>query len=564
MKKIPDSFIADLKSYNRLEDVMGSYTTVKRSGRDFVCCCPIHSERTPSCHIYTRDSHYHCYGCGATGDVITLVRQMEGLEYLDALRFLAKRAGLTMPELENSGNGRLQMRILSLNRTAALYYNQLLTRDRRGERGRRYLMERGLTPDTITRYGLGYAPDEWQCISDHLRSQGFTEEEMIAADLVRRGRNGKLYDFYRDRIIFPIIKPGREVIAFGARLVEGDGPKYLNSSDTPVFKKSENLFSYNFAKKSKDNRIILCEGYMDVIAMNQAGFDGAVASLGTSLTERQAKIISDSSREVIIAYDSDGAGQKATQRAIEMFDKLGVRIKVLKVTGAKDPDEFIKKFGKAAFANLLDECSGGVAFELERLENAEDMSSDLGRMNFINNAMKFLSSLSNAAEADYYAKKLADRMDMPLEGITSQIRTLRRKEDAASVRNAPPPRREEPPKPSGRLKAERNLLAYICRYPEDTAVIKAAVSAGDFSGAAERELYAALIEHFSEGGSDHSPVQEKVSPGTYGQLLNIIGECRNIDYTEQARDELIEKIKRGRKRGAADLAALAAEKKKGR
>ena len=289
----PDQFILELKQNNPIDSVMSSYVGLKRQGRNSVCLCPFHSEKSPSCVVYLDTNSFFCFGCGAGGDVITFIMKIENLDYVEAIKFLADRAGMTMPDDGgNSESSRIKARILEINRTAARFFLDTLTRSPIGEKGRRYFAERQLSAATITKDGLGYAPDDWHGLEIFLRSKGYSEEELVATNLCGRARNGGLYDQFRDRVMFPIIDLRGNVIAFGGRVIDGEGPKYLNSSDTPVFKKSRNLFSMNFAKKSEEKRLILAEGYMDVIAVNQAGFENVVATLGTALTQEQARLMS--------------------------------------------------------------------------------------------------------------------------------------------------------------------------------------------------------------------------------------------------------------------------------
>ncbi len=351
----PDQFILELKQNNPIDTVMSSYVSLNRRGRNCVCLCPFHSEKSPSCTVYMDNGSFYCFGCGTGGDVITFVMKIENLSYVEAIKFLADRAGMTMPdEAKNNEASQIKSRVLEINRTAARFFHNTLAKSPDGEKGRRYFAERQLSPATITKYGLGYAPDDWHKLSNHLKSQGYTEDELVTANLCARGKNDGIYDLFRDRAIFPIIDLRGNVIAFGGRIIDGSGPKYLNSSDTPVFKKSRNLFSLNFAKKSEEKRLILAEGYMDVIAINQAGFENVVATLGTALTQEQARLMSQYAEEIIIAYDSDGAGQNATHKAINLLSEVGVRTKIIRMEGAKDPDEYIKKFGAARFRHLLD------------------------------------------------------------------------------------------------------------------------------------------------------------------------------------------------------------------
>ena len=352
---LPEQFIQEVKMNNPIDSVMSGYANLIRRGRNAVCLCPFHSEKTPSCTVYLENNSFYCFGCGTGGDVVTFIMKIENLDYIEALKFLADRAGMTFPNEENDVRAGIpKARILEMNRAAARYFHDILKNSADGEKGRRYFAERQLLPKTITKYGLGYAPDDWHSLANFMHSQGYKDDELVTANLCDKGRNGGVYDRFRDRVMFPIIDLRGNVIAFGGRIIDGSGPKYLNSSDTPAFKKSMNLFSMNFAKRSDERRLILAEGYMDVISINQAGFENVVASLGTSLTQEQARLMSRYADEVIIAYDSDGAGQNATHKAINLLSAVGLKTRIIKMEGAKDPDEYIKKFGAPRFRQLLD------------------------------------------------------------------------------------------------------------------------------------------------------------------------------------------------------------------
>ena len=327
---IPASYIQELVARNDIYDTISRYVSLQRAGRLYKGLCPFHSERSPSFMVYPETQSYYCFGCGAGGDVIKFTMEMNSLSYIEAVRYLAQRCGMPMPD-EDDGQAKLKFRILQMNKLAARFFYDTLNSDA-GRNARKYLRDRQLSDKTIVNFGLGYAPAEWQGLTNYLRSKGFTDEEMTRGYLAARNKNGNLYDIFRDRVMFPIIDLRGNVIAFGGRRMGDEGgPKYLNSGDTPVFKKSNGLFALNLAKKSGKDTFILAEGYMDVIAMHQAGFDNAVATLGTALTSQQAKLIGDYAKKVIISYDSDEAGQKATRRAMEIFEKEEVTVQVLQM-----------------------------------------------------------------------------------------------------------------------------------------------------------------------------------------------------------------------------------------
>ena len=409
---LPEDFLQELKMRNDITDVASTYMNLKRRGRNMVGLCPFHGEKTPSFNIYTENNSFYCFGCGAGGDVITFIMKIENLDYIEAVRFLAQRSGMTMPENNyDDSMTQLKKRIYEANREAArFFYKNLYSNE--GRAGLDYLHSRGLTDKTITHFGLGFAPNNRFALSNYLRDKGFKDNELVQANLVYKNRNGKgTNDRFYNRVMFPIIDVRGNVIAFGGRIMTDEKPKYLNTSDTPVFKKSANLFSLNNAKKCTDRTLILCEGYMDVIAVNQAGFENAVATLGTALTSEQAVLMKRFADDVIICYHADEAGQKATNRAIEILRNAGLNIRVLTIPEGKDPDEFIRKYGEnggAAFYNLVKGSDNDVEYKLNKIRGKYNLKIADQKVHYLNEAIKALSELDSDIEQQIYASKLAD------------------------------------------------------------------------------------------------------------------------------------------------------------
>ncbi len=417
---IPASYIQELVARNDIYDTISRYVSLQRAGRLYKGLCPFHSERSPSFMVYPETQSYYCFGCGAGGDVIKFTMEMNSLSYIEAVRYLAQRCGMPMPD-EDDGQAKLKSRILQMNKLAARFFYDTLNSDA-GRNARKYLRDRQLSDKTIVNFGLGYAPAEWQGLTNYLRSKGFTDEEMTRGYLAARNKNGNLYDIFRDRVMFPIIDLRGNVIAFGGRRMGDEGgPKYLNSGDTPVFKKSNGLFALNLAKKSGKDTFILAEGYMDVIAMHQAGFDNAVATLGTALTSQQAKLIGDYAKKVIISYDSDEAGQKATRRAMEIFEKEEVTVQVLQMDGAKDPDEYIKKYGAQRFEMLLEGANSALDFQLLKLKNQYDIQNPEQRVEYLTKACDILAGLTNPIQQDVYCTRLANETSTDKASIKLQM-----------------------------------------------------------------------------------------------------------------------------------------------
>lgn len=403
---LPNEFIEQVRDANEITSVISSYISLKRAGRDSVCLCPFHSEKTPSCHIYTDTQSFYCFGCGAGGDVINFIRLIEHLDYLESVKFLAQRANIPMPEDSFDKRAEAKQRMLEINRRAARFFRDILISEK-GLPGRRYLQQRQLSENTIRKYGLGYAPDSWDTLKKYMLSEGYTEQELLDAALLAK-KDSHSYDKFRNRVMFPIIDRRGNIIGFGGRTLEPDAPaKYLNSDETLVFHKRNSLFSLNFAKNTKEKYLILCEGYMDVISLNQAGFDNAVATLGTAITPEQARLMRQYCEEVVISYDSDGAGQKATMKAINLLGEAGVEARVLQMSGAKDPDEYVKKYGADGFRLLLEKSGGAISFELKKLAVGLDMDAPEGKSSYLKKAVNLLAAINNKIDRMVYINDTA-------------------------------------------------------------------------------------------------------------------------------------------------------------
>lgn len=546
----PELFIQELKQNNPIDSVMSSYVSLIRRGRSCVCLCPFHSEKSPSCTLYLENNSFYCFGCGAGGDVITFVMKIENLGYVEAIKFLAERAGMAMPEdAKNNESSRQKSRILEINRTAARFFFDTLTRSPDGEKGRRYFAERQLSAATITKYGLGYAPNGWYNLSNHLRSKGFSDEEMISAFLCGRGKNGGVFDIFRDRVMFPIIDLRGNVIAFGGRTIDGDGPKYINSSDTPVFQKGRNLFSLNFAKKSEEKRLILAEGYMDVIAINQAGFENVVATLGTALTQEQARIMSQYAEEIIIAYDSDGAGQNATHKAINLLSEVGLRTKIIRMDGAKDPDEYIKKFGALRFKQLLDKSGGAIEFELEKCRAGLDTETDEGRIEYLKRCVNVLADITSPIEREVYAGRLAEANRVNKEMIVQQVNGAIKKrinksksKEWTEIRTFQKQMRSNPDsyrKPK-EYKAEIGIISYLAANPDEADYISSRIAPEQFATDLNKKIYAVMLEKIKNSEfSDILSLQSEFTADEMGKITEIEVNSKDVNINKTAVDDFI-------------------------
>ncbi len=548
----PEQFIMELKQNNPIDSVMSSYVQLKRQGRNSVCLCPFHSEKSPSCTVYldVSDPHFYCFGCGAGGDVITFIMKIESLDYVEAIKFLAERAGMSMPdEVRNNDSSRLKARILEINRTAARYFYNVLTRTPDGEKGRRYFNDRKLTAATITKYGLGYAPNDWYKLADYLHSKGFSDQELIASNLCKQGNKGGIFDIFRDRVMFPIIDLRGNVIAFGGRTIDGDGPKYLNSSDTPVFKKGGNLFSLNFAKKSEEKRLILAEGYMDVISINQAGFENVVATLGTALTQEQARLMSRYAEEVIISYDSDSAGQNATHKAINLLSAAGVRTKIIHMTGAKDPDEYIKNFGALRFKQLLDKSGGAIEFELEKCRNGLDTNTDEGKIEYLKRCVGVLADINSPIEREVYIGRLAEENRVNKNMLSEQVNGAVKKKLSTSkarewteIRTFQKQMKNDPDsyKKPKEYKAETGIISYLAAHPEEAEDIASRLPPERFATDFNKKVYAVMLEKIKNSSfSDILSLQSEFTADEMGKITEIEVNSKDVNINRTVIDDFI-------------------------
>lgn len=556
--RIPESFVQELKLRCSIEDIVSSYVNLRRSGRNLTGLCPFHGEKTPSFCVYPDNNTFYCFGCHAGGDVINFVRRIEHLDYVEAIRFLAARAGMQVPEAEaDDGMARLRVRLLEVNReTARFYYSALNAPE--GRSGMEYLQGRALTPRTIRHFGLGFAPQGRFSLVNHLHKKGFTEEEAIQANVAFRGRSGGAVDRFFNRVMFPIIDLRGNVTAFGGRVLGDAKPKYLNTSDTPVFHKSSTLFALNFAKDAGSEQLILAEGYMDVISLHQAGFPTAVATLGTALTGDQARLMARYAKEVVLCYDSDEAGQRATARAIPILREAGLLVKVLSIPNGKDPDEFIRSYGDqgyARFKNLLEGTGNDVEYRLQKLRAAHPLTEPAGRVAFLTGAAELLAGLQNRIEQEVYAGKLAEETGVDRASILRQADSLakkrrseeRKKEFRTFQRESAGATDRVNPEKSANLRAasaEEAILAAMLSYPERASRITAALSEEDFVTAFNRRVYAAL-RHASEEGRElsFSAISAEFAEEEASSVARMLARHHDVPASERDVEEYIKVLK---------------------
>ena len=562
---VNDEFLYNLRNANPIETVMGSYVNLIRRGRNYVCSCPFHSEKTPSCTIFTDTQNFYCFGCGAGGDVITFTMKIENLTFSEAVKFLAQRSGMEVPAFGNkdSGYAKRKTRIYEMNRIAANYFYTNLIKGS-DKTGLQYFANRKLTPQTIKKYGLGYASDSWNALTDLLRSKGYSDDEMADAWLAGM-KNGRTFDMFRKRVMFPIIDLRGNIIGFGGRVLDDSQPKYLNTGKTPVFDKGSNLFSMNFAKNSNAKRLILCEGYMDVIAVNQAGFENVVATLGTAITPDQARLISHYAEEVIVAYDSDGAGQKATQKAINHFADVGLRTKIIHMEGAKDPDEFIKKFGRDRFRMLLDGSNDANDFMLDKCEAGLDLSTEIGRVELLKRTAKVLAGIESPLEREVYISRTSKKCDIPVQVLKTHIDAMLQKNSRSAkktewrnikaktsyIRDDINPDAVSNKKEA---RAEETIISYLLNRPQEYEDIEKLAPPQTFVTAFNKKVYTALLERLKNSDKfSISLLSDEFSTDEMGRISGIAAKKRNVDITRDVVADCAQVLKNTRPASNGDL-----------
>jgi len=421
-----EEFLNEVKEKNDIVDVISSYVNLRRSGSRYLGLCPFHSEKTPSFFVNPAMQLYHCFGCGAGGTVIHFIEHIENLDFVEAVKFLAQRAGIPLPDEKDelSDYSRLKRNIREMNKIAGRAFFRCLNSEA-GRVGLTYFRSRGLSDDTIKTFGLGFAPNEWNFMYRTLKQHGFSDDDIVKSGLCLE-KNGRIFDFFRNRVIFPVMDLRGNVIAFGGRVLDESKPKYLNTVENPIFSKRQNLFNLNYAKNASEDYIILAEGYMDVITMYQAGFRNAVAALGTAFGSDHSRLLKRFTDRVIVSFDSDGAGQKALQRSLETFKKDGLRVRILKIPGEKDPDDLIRKEGPEAFAEAIRNSMGEVEYELSRIYPKGGFGDEEERLEFTKKAIGILKEISSRLELEVYAKKVAEITKISYDSIIAQVKQARK------------------------------------------------------------------------------------------------------------------------------------------
>lgn len=590
---LPQQFLDELIARTDITELVSRYVPLKKKGNNFWACCPFHHEKTPSFSVSQDKQFFKCFGCGEGGNAVHFLMKIENLPYIDAVRKLADMAGMELPQEDDGGRGRLQRRrLLELNRAAARYFYDTLMGEA-GQEARAYLEKRGIMRQTAVRFGLGYADQSWDGLIHAMRAKGFTEQELEEARLAGRSKRGSLYCFFRDRIMFPIIDVRGDVVAFGGRILhgDGDGRKYVNSPDTPVYSKSRNLYALNLAKKTRAGRFILCEGNVDVIALHQAGFDSAVASCGTALTAEQARLLGKYTQEVVICYDADAAGEKATEKAIDILKSNGLGVRVLRLPPRRDaqgkvlhdsegrpmkvdPDDFIRINGPEAFRSLLDKPQTDGQYRMGEIrQKYTDLSDDEQRIAYVKDAVRYIAGVASAVEREIYAHTAAREAGVSPESILTEANRSRkqrqRQQEKRLQQEALQPERLLQPKDwslhyqdAGSAAAEQRLLSAVLGDRQLLEYAAARLSPEQFSSAFLAKLYAMALERLEQGlAPEPAAFMTELPPGELRQFSGILAAGERTRGDEKTVRDCIEKITYAatKREAAHDDAALLRE-----
>lgn len=587
---IPEDIINEIKYRNDIETAVSQYVNLKRRGKNLVGLCPFHSEKTPSFTVYPENGSFYCFGCGVGGDVFTFTGLIENLDYMESIKLLAERSGISLPQDGyDDSMQRLKKKIYDINRDTARFFHSFLMSPG-GKWALDYLTGRGLTVKTIKHFGLGAAPDSWDALIHHLKEKGYTESDMLAANVIGKSNRGGFYDRFRKRVMFPIINIRGNIVAFSGRAMPGEDKqvgKYVNTSDTPVYKKSENLFGINFAKNVCSERVILVEGNMDVISLHQAGFENTVAPLGTAFTTEQANLLSRYTKEIVLMLDADAAGQKAVRRASGLLENTGLSVRVVVIPDGKDPDEYIKKNGKERFAALLDGAVSDMEYKLLTAAKDIDLNSEDGRLKYLAAAAEIIAATDDIMTRDIYIGRLSEKYGVSRTALTTRVNELRKrnsrqkqKKEISDIIRPKFTKDDINPERRKSVKgtaAEETLIAVLLKNPDFYKIALDKLPPEKMLTSLNRRIYETIISVLEHGGSlDISAFAEKLLPAEIGYLVSlqnsekagknpeiVLKDCIGVILEEDMLLESAEKAESSVEEWAAGLQNLIAEKSKG-
>lgn len=561
--RFSEEFLTELKMRCDIEQTISMYVPLKRRGKNLVGLCPFHNEKTPSFTVYPDSQSYYCFGCGAGGEVIGFIRRAENLDFYEAVKFLADKAGLVMPsEGFDNSMAEKRRRMYEINKEAARFFNSCLFSEE-GKEGLEYYKSRGMKKSTITHFGLGYAPNKWDSLLKYMRQKGYSYEELYEANLANKSeKDGRVrfYDSFRNRVMVPIIDVRGNVVAFGGRVLDDSKPKYINSSDTLVYKKSLGVFGLNFAKNSGEKSLVLVEGYMDAITLHQAGFTNVIACLGTAFTGEMAHLLARYADEIILCYDSDEAGQKATSRALGVLNSIGMKVRVVHLSGGKDPDEILRKFGPERVRSLIDGAANDIEYGILSARKNFDLGTSDGKMKYLDAVAEILAQTRNNIAQDIYSSRLSEELGVSKESITARINQIGRKKKYAEDKNKFKKIQQEAMRENTKaeiasntniktIKAQEMLIAFLYKNPDYYRYVEDIISAEDFTVNDNKAIFKVLCERIKEELSlEFTFFSESLTPEQMNIFMRIFRTNENLVNSEKVCDDCINIIKNSKKK----------------
>ena len=568
--KFSDEFLSELRMRCDIEQTISMYTPLKRRGKNLVGLCPFHNEKTPSFTVYPDSQSFYCFGCGAGGEVISFIRRAENLDFSEAVRYLCDKVGMVMPtDGYDNSMAQKRKRTFEINKEAARFFNSCLFSEE-GKAGLDYYKNRGMKKSTITRFGLGYAPDKWDALLKHMREKGYSYEELYEANLAYKSeKDGRVrfFDAFRNRVMVPIIDVRGNVVAFGGRVLDDSKPKYINSSDTIVYKKSLGVFGLNFAKNSGEKSLILVEGYMDAITLHQAGFTNVIACLGTAFTGEMAHLLSRYAEEILLCYDNDEAGQKATSRALGVLNSIGMKTRVVRLNGGKDPDEILRKYGPERIRSLIDGAANDIEFSLLKARSELDLGTSDGKMKYLDAAASILARTRNKIAQDIYSSRLSEELEVEKTAILTRIEQISRKntriENKNRFKNIQQTAMSENAKAALKnstnikeIKAEELFIACIYYNPDFLRHIGDEIVAEDFSVSDNRAIFALLRDRIKDGESlEFTFFSQMLTPEQMSSFVRIIKKNENLTSTLKTCTDCIDVIKSSKEKMSVQSSA---------
>ena len=574
--RFSEEFLTELRMRCDIEQTISMYVPLKRRGKNLVGLCPFHNEKTPSFTVYPDSQSFYCFGCGAGGEVVSFIRRAENLDYYEAVKYLADKAGMVMPnEGFDNSMAEKRRRMYEINKEAARFFNSCLFTEE-GKEGLDYYKSRGMKKSTITRFGLGFAPNKWDSLLKYMRGKGYSYEELYEANLANKSeKDGRVrfYDSFRNRVMVPIIDVRGNVVAFGGRVLDDSKPKYINSSDTLVYKKSLGVFGLNFAKNSKENRLILVEGYMDAITLHQAGFDNVIACLGTAFTGEMAHLLARYSDEILLCYDSDEAGQKATKRALGVLNSIGMKVRVVHLTGGKDPDEILRKYGPERVRSLIDGAANDIEYALLSARNGLDLATSDGKMKYLDAVAEILASTKNNIAQDIYSSRLAEELSVSKESIVARINQIGRKKKYIEDKNKFKKIQQEAMRETTKaeiandtnikvLKAQEMLIAFLYYNPDKYRFVEDDITAEDFSVGDNKAIFKVLCERIKgELSLEFTFFTESLTPEQMSAFVKMCKTNQELVSSEKVCYDCIQIIANSKKKseGKASVGTLSDE-----